>query len=508
MEMKPAPELRTGIHTISRSRFVNGAIRASIALFIGTNLHAQESAPSPKMQFMLKSEKQPNVIFVFADQWRQQATGYAGDPNVKTPNLDTLAKESINMTHAVSGCPVCTPYRASMLTGQRPLTHGQFINDVPLQLHGTSIAQAFAGAGYDTAYIGKWHVDGHGRDAYIPPERRLGFDYWKVLECTHKYNQSAYYGGNSEEKQEWQGYDAIAQAKDAEAYIRNHGREKPFFMVLAWGPPHTPYGTAPAEFRDLYNPDTLKLRPNVPGTFAEQARKLLAGYYGHCSALDSCMGRLLATLKESGMAENTIVVFTSDHGDMLGSQGQKNKQSPWDESIRVPFLLRYPGLKGWNPRKVEALIDAPDIMPTLLGLCDIPIPSSVEGLDFSEYLAGGADPSDGTALITCPSPFGQWPASRGGREYRGLRTARYNYVRDLQGPWLLYDNEKDPYQIRNLVNESETQSLREDLDRRLQAKLASNRDQFLPGEEYLKQWGYPAEEIEPPGTKKQNSNEE
>ena len=130
----------------------------------------------------------PNVVFVFGDQWRQQATGYAGDPNVSTPHLDTLARESIDFTHAVSGCPVCSPYRASLLTGQRPLTHGVFVNDVYLQPRATSIAEAFSSAGYDTAYIGKWHVDGHGRSNYIPPERRLGFAYWKVLECTHAYN--------------------------------------------------------------------------------------------------------------------------------------------------------------------------------------------------------------------------------------------------------------------------------------------------------------------------------
>ena len=92
--------------------------------------------------------KQPNVVFVFGDQWRQQATGYAGDPNVNTPNLDALARESVNFTHALAGCPVCAPYRASMLTGQQPLTHGVFVNDVYLQPRATSIAQAFAAASW------------------------------------------------------------------------------------------------------------------------------------------------------------------------------------------------------------------------------------------------------------------------------------------------------------------------------------------------------------------------
>ena len=146
----------------------------------------------PLVEASRTGEKPPNLIYIFADQWRAQATGYAGDPNLKdkTPNLDMLEKESINFTTAVSTCPVSTPYRASLMTGQYPLTNGLFLNDLCLSNKAMSIAEAYKAAGYDTAYIGKWHLDGHGRDRYIPPERRHGFDYWKVLECTHNYNNS------------------------------------------------------------------------------------------------------------------------------------------------------------------------------------------------------------------------------------------------------------------------------------------------------------------------------
>ena len=438
--------------------------------------------------------KKPNIVFVFGDQWRQQAVGYAGDPNVQTPNLDSLARESINFTHALSGCPVCSPYRASLLTGQRPLTHGVFVNDVYLQPRATSIAEAFSAAGYDTAYIGKWHVDGHGRSNYIPPERRLGFDYWKVLECTHDYNSSPYYEGDSDEKLYWDGYDAIAQTRDAETYIRTHGkREKPFLLMLSWGSPHAPYDIAPEEFRKLYNANTIELRPNVPADIAPQARKWLAGYYAHCSVLDSCVGELLITLSSCGLEKDTIFVFTSDHGDMLGSQGHTKKQRPWDESIRVPFLLRYPGLPDWRPRETDALIDAQDIMPSLLGLCGIAVPDSVEGFDFSDHIAGGNDPSDGTALIMCAHPFGQWTVTHG-KEYRGLRTKRYTYVCDRQGPWLLYDNEVDPYQMRNLAHDPGSTAIRDKLGKALQQKLDEQSDEFLSGKDYIEKWGYPVDE--------------
>ena len=438
--------------------------------------------------------KHPNVVLVFGDQWRAQATGYAGDPNVRTPNLDRLAGESINAVHALSGCSVCSPARASLITGQYPLTHGVFVNDVYLRHDAVSMADAFGDAGYDTAYIGKWHIDGHGRSNYIPPERRQGFEYWKVLECTHNYNRSFYYAGDSDEKRTWDGYDAIAQTRDAQHYIRDHGKENPFLLALSWGPPHAPYDTAPEEYRALYRPEDIVLPPNVPEGRAEEAKAWLAGYYAHCTALDACVGDLLRTLNEEGVAEDTLFLFFSDHGDMLGSRDMDKKQKPWDESIRIPFLLRYPALLGREGREVDAPIDIPDILPTLLGLCGMPIPETVEGLDFSEYLKGGEDPSDGAALLSCAQPFGQWWPGRGGREYRGLRTRRYTYARSLDGPWLLYDNEEDPYQMDNLIDKPAYADLRGELDTWLQQKLDAMGDEFLPGMDYIRRWGYPVDE--------------
>ncbi|MBZ0293350.1 MAG: sulfatase [Anaerolineae bacterium] len=434
----------------------------------------------------------PNVVFVFGDQWRAQACGYAGNATVKTPHLDHLAGESINLTHAISGWPVCTPWRATFLTGQYPLTHGVFVNDVSLSPDAVTIGKVYRDAGYDTAYIGKWHVDGHGRSNYIPPQRHQGFGHWQVLECTHDYNASAYYEGTSDRKNEWDGYDATAQTRAACDYIRKHDRSKPFFLVLSWGPPHNPYETAPQAYRDLYDPAAIALRPNVPEDMADEAREWLAGYYAHCTALDACAGNLLATLDETGLAENTIFVFTSDHGDMLGSHGMVRKQKPWDESIRVPFLLRWPGRFGRAGRTADALINAHDIMPTLLSLCEINVPESVEGLDFSAYLDGGADPGGGAALLACFHPFGEWDVAHGGREFRGLRTHRHTYVRDLDGPWLLYDNESDPYQMENLVGKR--RMVQAELEQELEIRLAALGDEFQPGSEYIRQWGYTVDE--------------
>jgi arylsulfatase A-like enzyme len=438
----------------------------------------------------------PNVVFVFGDEWRAQATGYAGDPNVKTPHLDRLADESVRFTTAVSNCPVCSPYRASLLTGQYPLSHGVFVNDVHLEHRVPSMADGFKAAGYDTAYIGKWHVNGRGRYGFIPPEDRQGFDFWRAMECTHKYNESGYYA-DTDEMLFWEGYDAEAQTRCAQDYINAHTGEQPFFMVLSWGPPHAPYGTAPERFRELYRSEALELRPNVPPDAEERARIDLAGYYAHCTALDECLGHLLATLEERGLADNTLLVFTSDHGDMHGSHGEWRKQRPHDESILVPCLMRWPSRWGREPRDIEAPFSMTDVMPTLLELCGASVPDSVEGVSFAPCLLGeGPAPTD-AALLACYHPFGEWTRERGGREYRGLRTVRHTYVRTLDGPWLLFDNQEDPYQRDNLINRPEHAELQCELDARLDRMLAQAGDEFLPGEKYLERWGY---EVDATGT--------
>jgi len=438
--------------------------------------------------------KKPNVVFIFADQWRAQATGYAGDMNAITPNLDKFAEESVNFTNAVSGCPVCSPYRASLLTGRYPLTHGVFLNDVLLNNGAVSIAQAFNEADYETGYIGKWHLDGSDRGAFIPRERRQGFKFWKAFGCTHRYNESYYYGDENV-MLKWEGYDAVAQTREAQRYIEKHTEGNPFTLFLSWGPPHAPYQTAPQKYKDLFKDKEIKLRRNVPRELEEKAREELAGYYAHIAALDDCIADILRTLKECGLEEDTIVVFTSDHGDMLYSQGHRKKQRPWDESIRVPFLLRYPTAHGKGGRVIDMPINAPDIMPTLLGLCGIEVPDTVEGEDFSGIIRGTEKPEDNAALIMCPSPFGQYLRDKhGGREFRGIRTRRYTYVRDLKGPWLFYDNERDSYQLDNLCNKPEHSELQKRLEQLLSQKLKEANDKFLPGQEYIKKWGYEVDE--------------
>ncbi len=440
----------------------------------------------------------PNVVYILTDQWRAKATGYNGDPNAITPDIDRLAAESIDFANAIGTSPVCTPARAVLLTGRYPTTTGMFMNDISLSPNEESIGKVFKKGGYETAYIGKWHVDGHGRASYIPPERRQGFDYWKVLECTHDYQNSEYYAGDDPSIKVWPGYDAFAQTDDACAYISRH-KEKPFFLVLSLGPPHFPHHNAPKEIQAMISPEVVQFSPNVGFDDAESeefCRKEAAGYYAHIAALDRCVGNVVAALAANDLEENTILIFASDHGEMMGShnRGPFIKQIFWDESCRVPFLLRYPRLTAHSQdQKVMTPLGTVDIMPTLLSLCGLEIPDPVEGRDLSACVRDRAEVEDHVALYMSVSPFSRQnyldPA------YRAIRTRRHTFVKTSEDEYYLFDDVEDPCQLNNLADNPEAAGVRKELEWQLRRQLEKIGDPFREKEYYLEKWGYEVDDV-------------
>ncbi|MCC7499281.1 MAG: sulfatase [Bryobacterales bacterium] len=433
--------------------------------------------------------RRPNFVFVLTDEWRAQATHYNGDVNVQAPVLDRLAGESVSFDNAASSCPVCCPARASLMTGQYSVTNGVYMNDVELKPNGITLGQAFTAGGYRTGYIGKWHLygspDGHygRRLAYIPPDHRFGFDYWKACECTHEYNNSLYYEGNDPAPRHWSGYDALAQTDDACRFIESSARARdPFFLCLSLGPPHMPYETAPERYRKQFEGQEIHFRPNVPKERQAEAAHILRGYYAHIAALDECLARLLNSLDRAHIAGDTVFVFTSDHGDMMLSQGLEAKLYPWEESIRVPFLLRYPARFGGRARRFRGAMNTPDVMPTLLGLAGLPVPGSVQGSDLFSTRAND------TAFLNLPVPFHN-AVRYGFAEYRGLRSPAHTFVRSIHGPWLLYDNRRDPYQMHNLCGNPRYRDVQAKLERELDARLRTLGDEFLPADRYVERAG-------------------
>jgi arylsulfatase A-like enzyme len=433
----------------------------------------------------------PNVVFILADQWRAGATGNAGDINVKTPSLDSFAEKAFNFVNAVSVCPVCTPYRASLITGRYPTSTGMFLNDAYLPDEELCLAEVFKNEGYNTAYLGKWHLDGHGRLDFTPPERRQGFDYWMALECSHDYNKMPYYDNDSPEIKYWEDYSPFAVSEASQDYISGQqNSDKPFFLFVSLATPHFPHHTAPEEYKALYSADKIVLNPNVPEEIQDQVRNELVGYYAHCSATDRAIGDLLQKLDELNMMENTIVVFTSDHGEIMGAHGinPTQKQVPFIESANVPFLIHVPeGIE--KGRKIDMPITTPDISATLLSLAGITIPGSFEGRDFSKVLDGTAQGADRAALYMSVSSF----ASVGKefkKEYRAIKTNQFTYVKDISGAWLLFDDLKDPYQMNNLAGNPAYAEIQKILEEELMGELAWIKDDFRPAAFYLDAWGY------------------
>lgn len=464
---------------MERRKFLNVSGIGLAALLTGPLLNSCKNKISQK----------PNVIFILTDQWRASSFGYAGDPNVKTPHIDQFAKQAVNFSNAVSVCPVCTPYRASLMTGKYPTSTGMFLNDLYLPEEELCMAEIFKSAGYNTAYLGKWHLDGHGRFNNVEPERRQGFDYWKALECSHDYNKMPYYENEDPEMKYWEGYSPFAISKEAQNYLsKQKNSNKPFLLFVSIAAPHFPHQTAPQEYKDLYPESELQIAPNVPEKLHQKVRKELHGYYAHCTAVDKAVGDLITKVNDLGLMENTIIVFTSDHGEMMGAHGvrPKSKQVAWDESVHVPFLIRYPLMGDNKGTVVDVPITTPDILPSLLGLANINIPESIEGENLSELIKSPDSKVDRTALFMNVCPFTRQKVNI---EYRGIRTKQYSYVRTLNGPSMMYDHQNDPYQMNNLLGKYEYKEIEKLLDENLQTALKKIGDQdFKPRSFYLEKW--------------------
>ena len=224
------------------------------------------------------------------------------------------------------------------------------------------------------------------RAKHVPRSHQMGFDHWRGFECTHNHLDSGYYYNDDPPCTPGVIMTPLRKPAKPIRQLKEHDQaDGPLLQMLSWGPPHFPLNNAPEAYRKRYADRDIILRDNVPEEFKEEATEHLRGYYAHIAALDDAIDMLFKGIDEAGMADNTILVFTSDHGDMRSSQALQTKCFPFDESIRVPFLIRGPGITAGE---LAIPLDAPDIMPSLLGLCGLNIPAAVEGRDWSPELRG------------------------------------------------------------------------------------------------------------------------
>jgi len=421
--------------------------------------------------------KKPNLIYLFADQLRYKSCGYAGDRRAITPNIDSLARESVNFCNAVSNMPVCSAYRASLFTGKYPTTTGMVINELRMNTNHTCFGHVLTRAGYETGYIGKWHLYanqlGHHEDvrnSFVPPgPDRLGFDgYWAAYNFHHIY-YNAYYHTNSPEKIPYPegAYEPDAQTDMAIDFVQKQAASsKPFSLFVSYGTPHDPWkvDNIPQKYLDMFkgvdfpNPvnyiDHDDKYADQWGRISPAQRKKLQQwrriYYAMVTNLDWNIGRLLAAVERAGIADNTIIVFTSDHGEMFGAQGRKAKNIFYEEAARIPFLVRWPG--RIQPASLcDTAFATVDIMPTVLSLMHLPVPKEVEGSDVSHCALGIEGPEPRAAFMQNTGACALW---EDGHEWRALRDKRYTYaIYRVDRSELLFDNLNDPYQQINLAGD-------------------------------------------------------
>ncbi|MCH6267215.1 sulfatase [Neobacillus citreus] len=436
----------------------------------------------------MESQQRPNLIYIFADQWRRQAVGYEAEDQVITPNIDAFAQEGTIFSHAVTCSPLCSPHRASLMTGRYPNSTGVYTNckvgaDVMLNPDETCISDVLAENGYQTAYIGKWHLDlpelnvtdqpesgASDWDAYTPPgPKRHGFQYWYSYGAWDEH-LAPHYWQDSPEKIKVNQWSVEHETDQTLRYLANRNSDRPFALFLSWNPPHSPFDQVPEKYRNLYDREQITLRENVnQSTFLvhtgepvdggiEELKDKQLNYFAAISGIDDQFGRILQFLKEENLEENTIVVLTSDHGEMMGSHGLMAKHVWYEESIGVPFCVRWPGVIPQT--RTELLLNTVDIMPTLLSLLDLEIPSSVEGADLSGYILNRQSGGPGEAYISAYP--GRKEAIEAFREagldnrefgWRAVRTHNFTYVihhgyaPDDELVRLLYDLKNDQYQL-------------------------------------------------------------
>jgi arylsulfatase len=423
--------------------------------------------------------RKPNILLLYSDQHRWDAVGAAGNKDLRTPHLDALAQDSQYFTHAFVQCPVCMPSRASFLTGQYPGTLGIPHMGVPVPEDTVTLPRLLAPHGYRSANIGKLHFQPHANRDHRLPHPSYGFDQLEISDEPGCYEDAyrafvrakrpeqldriacglppaanvwqetmrgSYGYVERENKREEHRTRAFAGDDDLThtAFVSERTQEtirafadrprEPWLCVAGFYSPHSPW-IAPQKCLDRYKPDALTLAPaaKIGGVPEATLRQATHGYYAMISEVDDHIGAILRTLRETGQEENTIVLYTSDHGEWLGRYGRFGKGTPGDDSVsRVPLMLRLPRAFGIAPRRVETIVEAVDVLPTLLEIAAIPVPPTLQGRSLLQPRA------DASALCEM-------------NDWKSIRTERYRYVVNRAGKETFYDLHTDPEEQKNIA---------------------------------------------------------
>lgn len=424
----------------------------------------------------------PNIIFFFSDQQRWDTLGCYGQPLNITPNLDQLAAEGVRFEHAFTCQPVCGPARSALQTGKYPTEVGCFRNDIALPSGEKTIAHHLSAAGYEVGYLGKWHLASTGenqnyRTRAVPPEFRGGYqDFWlasDVLEFTsHGYDGHLF--NAAMEKVEFKGYRVDCLTDFALDYLRTRTGEKPFFLFLSFIEPHHQNDRhcyeGPIGSKEKYK--NFVVPGDLVGT-AGDWRENYPDYLGCINSLDTNLGRLRQELKRLGLAENTIIIYTSDHGSHFKTRNSEYKRACHDACIRIPLIIHGPGFAAGQV--IPELVSLIDLPPTILKIAGMEKPPEMRGNPLQDLISGANDhwPKE-IFLQISESQVGRairtrkWKYSVSAPEKNGSQFSGSNVYVDEY----LYDLENDPHERDNRVAAPELAEVRNQLAGILKKKMA------------------------------------
>ena len=448
----------------------------------------------------------PNILIIHADQMRYDCASFSGNPDVKTPHLDRLAIEGVCFDEAFVSYPLCRPFRASFQTGKYPQRTGAYAHLSRIDPNQPSLARALNAAGYKSGYIGKWHLhNDFMKPGFVPPgPARMGFDDFVGFNRDHAYVDAIFYR-DTDQPYICRRFEPDFQTDHAIEFMeRARASDGPFLAYVSFGPPHPPIGQTPEHWRRMYDPGRLALPKGVENPRFKKPRKekggggegresdpaignewrfreFLCGYYGLISSVDFNVGRLLNWLDANSLAECTIVMFLSDHGEMLGQHGShvRSKNEAYRASAQVPLLVRHPGRFAAGKR-VNSLVDvAVDTMPTLLDACGVEAPEGTQGISYLPLLEGGEVPTRDHVQylrIAYKPKSGSGEGKPDPNSLRGIRTKDWLYVRNWNGPLLLFDQNEDRDELANLADDPARADILAELDARVRLNMEETGD--------------------------------
>jgi arylsulfatase A-like enzyme len=425
-----------------------------------------------------KRADRPNVVVFFTDQQRWDTTGVHGNPLNLTPNFDRMARRGTDLHYSFTCQPVCGPARSCLQTGMYATNTGSFRNGIPLRQDLVTLAQCFNEGGYATGYIGKWHLASQDP---IPPEQRGGYQSWlasNLLEFTSDAYDTVMFDDEGNPRR-LPGYRVDALTDAAIRYVDSHQND-PFFLFISYIEPHHQNHVddypPPDGYREAY---TGKWTPPDLQALGGSSAQHLGGYYGMVKRLDEALGRLHDALKSLGLSEDTIVLYTTDHGNHFKTRNAEYKRSCHESSVRLPTAISGPGFDGKG--RVNELISLVDFPPTLLDAAGLPVPPSMEGRSIVPLVNGQV--ANGEAEPWPAEVFIQISEAQVGR---AIRTKRWKYGvdapdkdgskdsgSDVYVEQYLYDLDSDPYELQNLIEVESSRATADALRDRLIARMVA-----------------------------------